>query len=330
MSMGTIKNETSMSATRIDELDYLKCVMIVLMISFHLAYFSATYPYGHEVVYTFHMPVFLLISGYLMNMQKTPREFLTTIFWFAVPYVVMESGYTIMASMLPINEHIDHLTPAVFAEKLFLHPLGPYWFLQTLILCELTCYSMFHISQLNQVSKYILIVAVFAVLAHLHVVSLSKSFYFLVGIIIRQSSFSFLQVFRPSWLAILALVALWTFPANLVSSSIGCVLIVYSVISLCLAVYPYITGKLRDGMLFIGRNTLPVFLFSPIFTFLCKPLVPLLSFDSTALLFLVASLLICITGSLSLAWLMTRWKWTNIFHLKQPKCQNTYKKDIVS
>jgi hypothetical protein len=47
-------------------------------------------------------------------------------------------------------------------------------------------------------------------------------------------------------------------------------------------------------------------------------------------LFLVASLLICITGSLSLAWLMTRWKWTNIFHLKQPKCQNTYKKDIVS
>ena len=115
MSMGTIKNETSMSAMRIDELDYLKCIMIVLMISFHLAYFSATYPYGHEVVYTFHMPVFLLISGYLMNMQKTPREFLTTIFWFAVPYVVMESGYTIMASMLPINEHIDHLTPAVFA-----------------------------------------------------------------------------------------------------------------------------------------------------------------------------------------------------------------------
>lgn len=61
----------------------------------------------------------------------------------------------------------------------------------------------------------------------------------------------------------------------------------------------------------------------------CKPLVPLLSFDSTALLFLVASLLICITGSLSLAWLMTRWKWTNIFHLKQPKCQNTYKEDII-
>lgn len=304
------------TSRRIDEMDYLKCIMIVLMISFHLAYFSATYPYGHEVVYSFHMPVFLLLSGYLMNILKEPRQFLAMIFWFAVPYLVMESGYTVLASMLPINEHIDNLTPAVFAEKLFLHPLGPYWFLQTLILCELTCYSLFRIGRLSPVSRYILMVLVFALLAHLHIMSLSKSFYFLAGVIIRQSSLTFQQVFRPSWWAIPALVALWAFPANLVSNSIAGVLIVYLVISLCLAVYPHITGKLREGMLFIGRNTLPIFLFSPIFTFLCKPLVPILAFDPTALLFLVLSVMICISGSLAITWLMTRWKWTNIFHLK--------------
>ena len=52
---------------RIKELDYLKGVMIILVISFHLVYFEQLYPYAKLVAYTFHMPVFLVISGYLMN-----------------------------------------------------------------------------------------------------------------------------------------------------------------------------------------------------------------------------------------------------------------------
>ena len=301
---------------RIDEMDFLKCIMIALMICFHLVYISATYPYAKQVVYTFHMPVFLIMSGYLMSMSKEPKLFLSTILWYAVPYLIMDGGYTVLASMLPINEHIDHLTPAVFAEKLFLHPMGPYWYLHTLILCGLTCYGVFRIRRLSLLSRSILIGLLFALFAHIGIVSLPMAFYFLAGLIIRQSSLSFLQVFRPSWWAIPALVALCAVPANLNSGAIGGVLIVYLVISVCLAVYPFITGKLRNGMLLIGRNTLPILLFSPIFTFLCKPLVPVLSFDPTALLFLVASLAICLSGSLAIAWLMTRRKWTNIFHLR--------------
>ena len=44
---------------RIKELDYLKGVMIILVITFHLVYFEHLYPYAKQVVYTFHMPVFL-------------------------------------------------------------------------------------------------------------------------------------------------------------------------------------------------------------------------------------------------------------------------------
>ena len=95
---------------RIKELDYLKGVMIVLVITFHLVYFEHLYPYAKQVVYTFHMPVFLIISGYLMNISKTWKDFLLTIVGLAVPYLVMESGYVVMASLLPINEHIDNLT----------------------------------------------------------------------------------------------------------------------------------------------------------------------------------------------------------------------------
>ena len=70
---------------RIKELDYLKGVMIVLVITFHLVYFEHLYPYAKQVVYTFHMPVFLIISGYLMNISKTWKDFLLTIVGLAVP-----------------------------------------------------------------------------------------------------------------------------------------------------------------------------------------------------------------------------------------------------
>ncbi len=62
------------------------------------------------------------------------KQTLTKIEWLFVPYAVMELAYVIMASVLPINEHIDVLTVGV-VDKLFLHPIGPYWYLHTLILC---------------------------------------------------------------------------------------------------------------------------------------------------------------------------------------------------
>lgn len=95
---------------RILELDYLKGILILLVISFHLVYFEHLYPYAKQVVFSFHMPGFLLISGYLMNVGKAPRNFLHTLLWLAVPYLFMEGGYIILASLLPINDHIDHLT----------------------------------------------------------------------------------------------------------------------------------------------------------------------------------------------------------------------------
>ena len=61
-----------------------------------------------------------------------------------------------------------------------------------------------------------------------------------------------------------------------------------------------------QALLFLGRNSLMLYVFSPIFTVLCKRLVPLLQFDTTGLLFLVISLTICVAGSLAIAWAMDR------------------------
>lgn len=58
------------SLSRSLELDFLKGVFIVLMVAFHLFYFAVHYPLLCSWVYTFHMPGFLLISGYLMRVNK--------------------------------------------------------------------------------------------------------------------------------------------------------------------------------------------------------------------------------------------------------------------
>ena len=63
---------------RIAELDYLKSIFILLMIVFHLVYIGDKYPYAKSLVYTFHMPAFLIISGYVMNIAKGIRPFLRT------------------------------------------------------------------------------------------------------------------------------------------------------------------------------------------------------------------------------------------------------------
>ena len=55
----------------------------------------------------------------------------------------MESGYTVMASLLPIREHIDQLTIGVLLDHIFLHPMGPYWYLHTLMICGIFYYIAF-------------------------------------------------------------------------------------------------------------------------------------------------------------------------------------------
>ena len=291
---------------RIDELDFLKCIMIVLMVAFHLVYIESLYPYAKRVVFTFHMPVLLIISGYLTNIDKSPMQYLRSLFWLLVPYLVMEGGYIWMCSMLPVGDHIDNLTVGVFFDRLFLHPLGPYWYLHALILCGLTYYLVFRLVPMNTMSRCILLGLAFVGYAYLGLIPISRAFYFLAGVAVCQSRYAFLDVFKSSWLAIVGLVLLVIHPENLHTDVVGGVLIVYLVISFCLSLFPVIRGRFRNFMLFLGRNTMLIFVFSPIFTILCKYLVPYLAFDKTGLLFLIVALAVSISGSLAIGWVMDR------------------------
>ncbi len=316
---------------RIRELDYLKGVLILLVISFHLVYFEQLYPSAKQVVYTFHMPGFLLISGYLMNVSKAPKDFLRTLLWLAIPYIIMESGYIVMASLLPINEHIDHLTPAVFLDRLLLHPLGPYWYLHDLIICG-AIYKTLSNSPLKGEkqsspnvnpsplrggwvgSVFIIGLAYYAVSYLLNTLlplkgvggsfSFSSALYFLAGAAIRQSGTDFIAFFRPSVFSVLAFVLLVFFIDSPNQASLSGALIAYTAISSLLWLYTYTPPKGGRGVSFLGRNSLMLYVFSPIFTILCKRFVPYLQFDPTGIIFLMVSLIVCVAGSLAIAWMM--------------------------
>lgn len=70
----TIRRKLPYMESRVKEIDYLKCIFITLMIIFHLVYIGDKYPYAKQIVYTFHMSAFLIISGYLANNRKVNPE----------------------------------------------------------------------------------------------------------------------------------------------------------------------------------------------------------------------------------------------------------------
>lgn len=294
---------------RVREIDYLKCVFIVLMIVFHLVYVGDKFPYAKQIVYTFHMPAFLVISGYLANIDKGFGKLARQVKWLFVPYAVMEAGYTYMASLLPIREHIERLTIGVFLDKLLLHPLGPYWYLHTLIVCYIIYYAVSRLSpRLGTVPLMcVLGVAFYAVVELTHIVQMSNAMYFMAGALVRQSGMKFMQVFRPSLLAAVPIaIFCMASPGEMYKQTLTGIIVTYLAISLALGTCRKLPEKALRAACFIGSNTLAVLLFSPMFTILAKRFVPLFAFDPTASLYTVFSVAFVLAGSLAVAYAMDR------------------------
>lgn len=290
---------------RIDEFDYLKCVMIVLMIVFHLAYFGDMYPVAKKFVYTFHMPAFLLLSGYLANTSKSLTGIGRSLLWLVVPYAVMEAGYTVMASLLPIREHIAELTLPVFSDKLLLHPIGPYWFIHTLVLLEALCYAIMRFVKPAAEAVLIFVFVCWLLsLPGVGLIAFSNALYFIAGAALRRGGADLLSVFASSSpLTAVPLALLCLDSGNFDRAIPAGAAITWLVISLLLYLYRYIRPGCRV-LLYIGRHTLVILLFSPIFTLLAKALVPLFAFDPTALSFMVVAVAFVLVGCFALARLL--------------------------
>ena len=302
-----VTTPTTKRQARILELDFLKCVFILLMIVFHLVYIGNRYPVAKAFVYTFHMPGFLIISGYLLHVQKPVPKFLRYIQWIFVPYLLMESGYVVMASVLPIREHIQQLTFSLFLDKLFLHPLGPYWYLHTLMLCGIVTYVVAQLASHHRVWMLLGVLLCLWVLALLGLVTWINAVYFCVGVALRLYHRSFIDTFHPAWWSFIGIVLVATcVPNALQRHTIGGMLIVYFVISFLLWLYSYLPKEVAKISHFIGRNSLILLLFSPMFTVLSKLFQSYLLFEPSGMLFMLVTLLFTVVGSFTVAYILQK------------------------
>ena len=271
----------SIQKARHGELDFIKCVMIILMVAFHLAYFSSKYPLLKQYVYTFHMPAFLVISGWLMPTHKPVDAFLRGLTHIIVPYIMMESAYIVASSVLGIEPLLAPLTPILFLKTLFFAPVGPYWFLHTLFLCALISYFC---------TQKLVRKPLFSMLAQFVLVFLLSFYcalYFVFGTYLKQQNMSLVQFLSFKKWYFIPLLCITIFSSSYHKESTLGVLLVYLIMSLCTFLYAHQGRFCHKITSYIGQNTLPILLFSPLFTLLAKRLIPFLSFDETRLLFAV-------------------------------------------
>ena len=77
--------------------------------------------------------------------------------------------------------------------------------------------------------------------------------------------------------------------------------ITYVTISFLLFLHEYIPSGLRKISYFVGRNTFPILLFSPIFTILSRLFIPLFLFDTSGICFMCVAVCFVVLGCLLLA-----------------------------
>lgn len=295
----------------VPQLDYLKSVFIVLMILFHLVYIGDTYPYLKQVVYTFHMPIFLILSGYLSRVDKNIKQFVISVWWLFLPYSIMEGGYVLAASVLPVREQVGDLSIINIIRRILIDPVGPYWYLHTLLLCRVVLYFISRLLQhkLDDLGLMIVVgISFWGISQGFGLMSFSYSMFFLAGVGIRHFKLDFLALFFPSVWSAVPLMVLCCFPENLMGFNLAGCAIVYLMISFLLWIYPLLPLSFVKLSLFVGKNTLCLLLFSPIFTMLSRMYLPLFMFDTTGICFALFTLVFTVLGCFAITWCMDKLK----------------------
>lgn len=307
---------------RIQQLDYLKGIFILLMVLFHLALVEETYPVLREAVYTFHMSAFLIISGYLANVEKTPLDFGKGLLRLLVPYVLFELLYILMqyfvGGSLGAHNAISSLSAGDFALRVATLPTGPYWYLHTLIICIAIYWLVYRVLRLQGISGLALSgLILYGLSLIIEGLDWSNVIYFLIGLFIMRSGYSLLKVITPSFIALLPLVVLFSSRENFHNGSLAGIAITVLVMSVLLALYPYCFKGIRDGLCYIGRNSLAIVVFSPIFTLVTKLAAPYFSFDPTGISFAVLALALIVACCLGCSYLSDKLRLSPIIFLKK-------------
>ena len=267
--------------------DWLKGIAITLMVYGHVTHIGSASLLQKsivDIIYTFHMPIFLIISGFYLN---TGRDILLSAVNLGrkliIPYFLFISIYLIgliLISMIGIHTNNSPPESVInFFEIIFFHPRGAYWFLHSLILLQLSilairCFLFF--LNMKKSILIILVVCIIAIWCQIGLLLPRTAAYFLVGMAMRKFANDFPSGFIPGLLLIICIIALdglsdiftfsfmqlaWVFSVMLLLGGLGGVLS---------------NTKLFKILIWIGRNSLVILLLHAIFVVILKPFGPIL------------------------------------------------------
>ena len=306
------------------DIDWIRAILIILMILIHIVSFGNAYPQLKAGILSFMMPTFLIITGYLVNIEKSSKEMGRYLMCLALPYVIMVTGFSVLSYFMPVRDGITELSLSQICEKIFVTSIGPYWFIQTMIICGILYYVSFKgaiwgtLRQGKTTMSTTTSLFIFATLLLLQsktpALSPSAATYYFIGAVLRQCHIGFDKIFRPSPVALLLWLLLLGMEEWYDWGTLAIVFSCWCCISSLMWIHSLIkrlqdnacVRKTEDTLLYIGRNTLPIYLFHPIFTMAAKFYHPLFSWDRSEICFALVTIFIAIAGSIGIAKMMEK------------------------
>ena len=306
------------------DIDWIRAILIILMILIHIVSFGNAYPQLKAGILSFMMPTFLIITGYLVNIEKSPKEMGRYLMCLALPYVIMVTGFSVLSYFMPVRDGITELSLSQICEKIFVTSIGPYWFIQTMIICGILYYVSFKgetwgalrqgKTTMSTTTSLFIFATLLLLLSKTPALSPSAATYYFIGAILRQCHIGFDRIFRPSPVALLLWINLLGLEEWYDWGTLAIVFSCWCCISSLMWIHSLINRlqdnacvrKTEDALLYIGRNTLPIYLFHPIFTMAAKFYHPLFSWDRSEICFALVTIFIAIAGSIGIAKMMEK------------------------
>lgn len=313
------------------DIDWIRAILIILMILIHIVSFGNAYPQLKAGILSFMMPTFLIITGYLVNIEKSSKEMGRYLMCLALPYVIMVTGFSVLSYFMPVRDDITELSLSQICEKIFVTSIGPYWFIQTMIICGILYYVSFKgaiwgtLRQGKTTMSTTTSLFIFATLLLLQsktpALSPSAATYYFIGAVLRQCHIGFDRIFRPSPVALLLWLLLLGMEEWYDWGTLAIVFSCWCCISSLMWIHSLINHlqdnacvrKTEATLLYIGRNTLPIYLFHPIFTMAAKFYHPLFSWDRSEIIFALVTIFIAIAGSIGIAKMMEKTRLAYLF-----------------
>jgi fucose 4-O-acetylase-like acetyltransferase len=277
--------------------DFVKGVMIILVVYAHVTHLGTMLETQKQVVswvYSFHMPVFLCVSGFFfsasyreMEMRILLRRIVAPYFLFITVYLlalVLAGSFGVRSSTLPPDSFSD------FLRIVFLHPRGSYWFLHAIAVAQLFfMFTRLPIFRLPGSVAFVIGASFLFYSSQAGIVQFRVVIFFLIGMLARQLSKGF-----PSSLLmgfIVASVALVMFPQSdyvqFSAAQIGWALGILMFLSGVAEKFPRLI--IVNGLAWIGKNTLIILLTHAFFLLVSRfAFGGLVSLDSSGIIYSVA------------------------------------------